>query len=361
MTECLRLAEKGRGFVSPNPMVGAVLVKQGRIVARGFHRRFGGPHAEVECIRSYDGTLRGATLYVNLEPCSHHGKTPPCTDLIINSGIRKVVVGMKDPNPLVAGNGLRRLRRAGVRVISGVLEQEARELNRVFVTHITRRRPFVHVKVAQSLDGKIALERGSPVWITGKEARKLVHQWRAEHDAILVGANTIRVDDPFLTVRLARGRNPAAVILDGDLSISLRARVLKTARQRNVIIIANEKVVRRRIRKMKELTSQGVLVLPLLSKSNHLSLNIILRKLYRLNIGSLLVEGGSNVFTQFLEGDNIDLLSVFLAPAFMGKGVPAIDQMYHSHRYPIWMSNCRASSRSVGKDTLLQFRFDREG
>ncbi|MBM2839678.1 MAG: Riboflavin biosynthesis protein RibD [Bacteroidetes bacterium] len=361
MWECFRLAEKGKGFVSPNPMVGAVLVRNGRIVARGFHRRFGGPHAEVECLRFYDGNPKGATLYVNLEPCSHQGKTPPCADMIIQSGVSNVVIGMRDPNPLVAGRGIRKLRRAGVRVLSGVLEREAKELNRIFVTHITRRRPFVHVKIAQSFNGKIASAQGSQTWMSGIQSRRLVHQWRAEHDAILVGANTIRIDDPLLTVRLVKGRNPAVVIIDGSLSISPESKVLKTTRKRKVVILTWAETARRRNSKMKELTSRGAIVVPLVSRTNRLSLNTILKKLYRLDIGSILVEGGSNVFAQFLEKGNVDLLSIFLVPLFIGKGVPTIDQINGYHQKAVRISPSTVSSHLVGEDILLQFRFDREG
>src|SRR5437660_11091013 len=211
MLECLSLAARGAGHVSPNPLVGCVIVKRGRVIGRGFHRRFGSPHAEVNAIRSAHEPVRGATLYVNLEPCHIYGKTPPCTDLIIESGIAHVVVGMKDPNPRMKGRGIRNLRRAGIRVTMGILERECRRINEFFARFITTGLPFVTLKIAQSLDGKIG---GSKVgWITGRASGKLVHMLRSRHDAVLVGAGTVVKDNPRLTVRHIRGRNPVRIVL----------------------------------------------------------------------------------------------------------------------------------------------------
>lgn len=361
MAMCLRLAEKGRGYVSPNPLVGAVLVKEGQVVARGHHRRYGGPHAEVECLRSYKGDARNATLYVNLEPCSHHGKTPPCTDLIIDSGIRTVVVGTRDPNPLVAGRGIRKLRKAGVRVIEGVLQTEAKSLNRHFITHITKRRPFVHVKIAQTLDGKIALQRGLPSEISCIESRTLVHRWRAEHDAVLVGAGTIRADDPLLTVRLHKGRNPALVVLDGALSLSPKYKAFRDTSHRATIVFVNDRVAKKYGRKVHEFASAGVTLIPMRSQDTLINHNNILRKLYSLGFGSVLVEGGSGVFTQFLRSGTVDMMSVFVSPRVYASGVPAFLEA------PRRLSE-RAQSgvrlelmKQVGRDALLQFGFHWEG
>ena len=225
MQECLRLAERGRGSVSPNPMVGAVLVRKGRVLGRGYHARFGGPHAEVNCLGSVRGSTADSTLYVNLEPCAYYGKTPPCVDAVIAAGVREVFTAMKDPNPRVAGRGIRKLRSAGITVHVGLLGDEAKRLNRAFIRHTTVRRPFVHLKIAQSLDGMIAGPRRDNRWITSSASRALVHRMRSEHDAVLVGAGTIRADNPLLTVRSARGRNPHVVILDGRLNVSPKARI----------------------------------------------------------------------------------------------------------------------------------------
>jgi diaminohydroxyphosphoribosylaminopyrimidine deaminase/5-amino-6-(5-phosphoribosylamino)uracil reductase len=358
MAMCLRLAEKGKGHVSPNPLVGAVLVKDGRVVAHGYHHRFGGPHAEVECLKRYNGGLGNTTLYVNLEPCSHQGKTPPCADLIIESGIRSVVVGMKDPNPLVAGRGIRRLRRAGIRVTTGVLEQEARKLNRVFVTYITKRRPFIHVKIAQTLDGKIALHRRSRIRITGSESRKLVHKWRAEHDAILVGAGTIRADNPRLDVRLAEGRNPAVVVLTRSLSLNPKHRILMMGHRQRVILFVHARSAREKQQKVRELTSTGISVIPIRSRGHYLPLRQIMRELYQLNIGSVLVEGGGEVFTQFTNAGLIDLLSIFVSPMVLGSGVPAFSKQIGSRFGANQRLHGELCVQAIGSDALLQYNFN---
>jgi diaminohydroxyphosphoribosylaminopyrimidine deaminase/5-amino-6-(5-phosphoribosylamino)uracil reductase len=356
MRECLRLAEKGRGFVSPNPLVGAVMVRGGRIVARGFHRQFGGPHAEVECLRAFNGDPRGTTLYVNLEPCAHYGKTPPCTDLIIKSGIRKAVVGMTDPNPLVSGKGIRKLRAAGVRVVTGILEHDATDLNRAFTTYIKKKRPFVHLKIAQTLDGKIAFRNRSPVRITGKEARSLVHRWRAEHDAVLVGAGTIGTDDPQLTVRLVKGRDPAVVVLDGSLSVRPAARIFSRSGSRRVFILTTENGRKRHPNKYREIGLRGAQLFIEGAGVASISINRILRRLYGLGFGSILVEGGRHVFTEFLRAGAVDRFSLLVAPKLLGDdGLSAVsgrglDSFLSAHsRFG------SVKVEKVGEDILLDF------
>jgi diaminohydroxyphosphoribosylaminopyrimidine deaminase / 5-amino-6-(5-phosphoribosylamino)uracil reductase len=322
MRECIRLARNGEGYVSPNPMVGAVLVKNGRIVAKGFHRAFGGPHAEVECLAQHRGSFEGATLYVNLEPCAHFGKTPPCADLLAATPIPRIVLAMTDPNPVVSGQGIARLRAAGKKVEVGVLEQEARALNRHFVTAITQQRPYVHVKIAQSLDGMIASSRGRPRWISGQPARQLVHQWRSVYDAVIVGAGTIRADDPRLTARREGGRNPAAVVVDGNLTVSPDARLFRNFRGRQVFVCTTRRALDRKTRVASRLEKSGVVLVPFRS-SERIPLPNLLRQLYALNLGSLLVEGGSDLFGQFLRSRLVDELTVFIAPIVIGEGVPA--------------------------------------
>lgn len=330
MRECLRLAEFGRPAVSPNPLVGAVLVRNGKVIGRGYHARFGAPHAEVRCLRAARGPLSGSTLYVNLEPCSHHGKTPPCADLIIASGVREVFIAMRDPNPLVAGRGIRRLRSAGVQVHLGVLEKEAKRLNRAFLRYITSRRPFVHLKIAQSLDGMIAGPRGSPRWITSAASRVLVHQLRSDHDAVLVGAGTIHADDPQLNVRLARGRSPHVVVLDGRLRISPNARVFRTAHKRSVFVCTTREAAIRKRRTVESLRAHGVKILEFNMPSGTIRLRPLLRRLYHLNIGSLLVEGGRGVFTQFVRHGLVDEMSIFIAPILMGSGLTTFSEAARS-------------------------------
>lgn len=349
MEECFRLARKGAGRVSPNPLVGAVIVRGGRVVARGYHRAFGGPHAEIECLRRARGDLHAATLYVNLEPCAHHGKTPPCTDAILAAGIRRVVVGMPDPNPLVAGRGVRRLRRAGVRVTTGVLEAEARELNRMFSRHIAARRPYVNVKIAQSLDGYIAPRDGIPRWISDGPSRRLVRQWRSEYDAVLVGAGTILADDPRLTTRLEGRRDPAAVILDGQFRTPERAKVFRA--RRRVILCVSSRVAAKKVRKAVRLERKGVTILQFAGRSGMLSLAAVLHALYREGIGSVLVEGGGEVFAEFLRSGLIDELNVFVAPLLLGEGVPVVSGARRKGR--VWHP-ARAEVRRVGRDMLIQ-------
>ena len=352
MRECLRLAAKGRGNVSPNPMVGAVLVKNGRIVARGYHRRFGGPHAEAECLRSFKGDPRGATMYVNLEPCSHFGMTPPCADLLIRAGIGRVVAAMKDPNPRVAGRGFARLRKNGVRVSVGVLEDEARELNRMYIRSVVTGRPHVHMKVAQSQDGMIAAKGSSRRWISSPASRTLVHRWRAETDAVLVGAGTIRADDPQLTVRHAPGRNPDVIILDGRFAISPGARVLRHRRGRRVFVCVDRAALRLRERKAIQFEKLGVTVLGFRGKGTRLSVDEVLKELYRHNVGSVLVEGGAEVFREFLLSGRIDELSIFTAPTTIGAGLRWLD----AAQLPPFDSD-HVRFRMVGRDMLMQVRY----
>ena len=324
MREALRLAAFGRGYVSPNPLVGAVLVKKGKVVATGYHRTFGGPHAEVECLAAYHGDLLGATLFVTLEPCSFYGKTPPCADLLASTGLRRLVVAMRDPNPLVSGRGVAQLKKAGIQVEVGLLEEEARALNVHFLVGITKRRPYVHVKIAQSLDGMIAGLRRAPRRISGPESRALVHTWRTQYDAVLVGAGTIRADDSRLTVRGVSGRDPDVVILDGRLRTPEDARVLRTASRRRVIICATRNAIRKNRRKVQRLTARGVLLLSSIGHGGRLRIPDLLGELYKHEIGSILVEGGSVVFREFLEAGIVDELSIFVAPQVIGAGVPAI-------------------------------------
>jgi diaminohydroxyphosphoribosylaminopyrimidine deaminase / 5-amino-6-(5-phosphoribosylamino)uracil reductase len=356
MKECLRLARRGAGRVSPNPMVGAVLVRRGRVIARGYHHFYGGPHAEIECLSRASGDLSAASLYVNLEPCVHHGKTPPCVDAIKRSGVGRVVIAMEDPNPLVAGKGIRSLRRSGIEVIVGVLGSEARSLNRMFIRYISVGRPFVHLKVAQSSDGFIAPPRGRRVWLTSVRSRRLVHRWRAEHDAVLVGAGTIIADDPALDVRHVEGRSPLVAILDGRLRTPAGARVFHTGSR--VIIFCAKGTFERSKSKARALVDRGAVIIGLPSKRGRVSLGSVLRFLFKANVGSVLVEGGAQVFSAFAEEGLIDQLSIFAAPQRLGKGLRAFDAPGRlGRRDRRRAGKVAVSSRRVGRDVLLQLRF----
>jgi diaminohydroxyphosphoribosylaminopyrimidine deaminase/5-amino-6-(5-phosphoribosylamino)uracil reductase len=300
-------------------------VKSGKVAGRGFHRRFGGPHAEVNAIRSAHTSVRGATLYVNLEPCHVYGKTPPCTDLIIKSGIAHVVVGMKDPNPLISGRGIRKLRRAGIKVTEGVLAVECRRINEFFAKFVTTRLPFVTLKIAQSLDGKIS---GSNVgWITGRASRTLVHMLRSRYDAVLVGAGTVMEDNPLLTVRHIRGRNPVRIVLDGKFAVSERSAVFRRSAGAGTILISDARYVRRQAEKSSRLRRKGIEILELRGRRNgRIPLRTVLKEVGARGIASLLVEGGASIFGGFLREDLCDKLLVFVAPRIIGKGIAAFSE-----------------------------------
>ncbi len=324
MQICLSRASRGEGEVSPNPMVGAVVVRGNRIIGKGYHHRFGGPHAEVYALRGLTGDLRQATLYVNLEPCNYHGKTPPCTELILRSGIRNVVIGMKDPNPRVSGGGVRALRRAGIHVTTGILEDDCRELNRVFIKRMTTGLPYVTLKVAQTLDGYIADTRGTSRWISGEESRRLVHAMRSVHDAILVGAGTVRKDNPRLTARHGEIRSPLRVVIDGNLTSAPTANVYQHQGRFPTIVFCGARAAKRYAARRIALERRGVAVYPFPADRNgKMDLRIVLRLLSKLGIASILVEGGSEMYSQLLNQHLADRLYWFVAPKMLGGGLPA--------------------------------------
>ena len=313
MRLALQLAKKRKGYTHPNPTVGAVVVKNGKIVGLGYHERAGKPHAEVMAINQAGEKAAGATLYVTLEPCSHYGRTPPCTNLIIEKKIKRVVVATLDPNPQVAGKGVERLKRAGIEVDIGVLEKEAKELNEDFFVYITQKRPFVTLKWAQTIDGKLATLTGDSKWISSYESRKLAHILRREATAVLVGVNTVIKDDPQLTVRhVPTERQPVRIVLDPELRIPLKAKILDTSEADTIVVTGeydNEKIDLLRKRNVKVLSLRD------------LSLKNILRVLYEHEIMHLLVEGGPKTLSVFLAEKLFDKISVFIAPKIMGEGM----------------------------------------
>ena len=308
--EVLRLARKADGWTNPNPMVGAVIVKDGRIIARGFHRRVGFPHAEIEALRAVKGTPGGATLYVNLEPCAHFGRTAPCADAIIASGIRRVVCSARDPSPLVRGHGIAKLRRAGISVSVGVRSTEAHNLNEAFYTFHKKRRPFIALKFAASLDGKLATRSGDSKWITNKEARTFARNLRGQYQAVLVGINTVLRDDPHLGARTRGKRNPTRIILDSELRIPLDSKVLRDA---NVIIATTSRAQRRR---RTALEKRGVPVLSFRGKK--IPLPALLSELRKREVISILVEGGGEIIGSFLDEKMVDKMYAFYAPVLIG-------------------------------------------
>jgi len=284
INETLRLAKKAIGWTNPNPMVGAVIVKNGQIIARGYHKRAGLPHAEIEALRVAKNSVQGATLYVNLEPCNHYGRTPPCTDAIIQAGIKRVVCSMLDPNSKVHGRGIAKLKQAGISVSMGLREKESRVLNEAFFTFHKKKRPFVAIKFAASLDGKIATYAGDSKWITNQKARLFARKLRGEYQAILVGINTVMRDNPHLGVRSPGKRDPLRIILDSNLQIPLNFKVL---RDNNVLIATT---IHASKYKKKLLAKRGVPILTFKSKS--IPMKKLLSSLWRRGIVSILAEGG---------------------------------------------------------------------
>jgi len=313
MRMALGLALRGAGRTSPNPLVGAVLVRGGKIVGTGFHRRAGGDHAEIAALKSAGRSARGATLYINLEPCSHYGRTPPCVPAVINAGVKTVVAAMADPNPQVSGKGLRALRKAGIQVRVGVLEKESRRLNEAFCKYITRGVPFVLLKLAASLDGKIAAASGHSRWITGPQARRAVHEMRNSVDAVLVGVGTIVADNPQLTCRMPGGRNPIRIVLDTGLRIPLSARVLHE--RGRTIVVGGPRASVKKIRAIEKLGAE-VWRLPL--RDGAVPCASVLKEMGKHEIVSVMIEGGAVTAGRALREKVVDKACFFYAPKIVG-------------------------------------------
>ena len=332
MALALQLAEKGAGWTSPNPMVGAVLVKDGEIIGRGYHAKCGGLHAERAALAACTGDPAGATLYVTLEPCCHHGRQPPCTEAILQAKIARVVVGSGDPNPLVAGKGLDLLRAHGVQVTEGVLDRECRALNHVFFHFIQTGRPYVVLKYAMTLDGKLAAYTGASQWITGEQARRHVHTQRSRYRAILVGVGTVLADDPQLTCRLEGGRDPLRVVCDTNLRTPLTANVVRTARQTPTCLatcVSQES-------RLAPYREAGCQVLSLPQSNGQVSLPALMKARGSQGVDSVLAEGGSALHWSLVRDGLVNRVQAYLAPKILGgqgakspvggQGVPHPDQ-----------------------------------
>ncbi len=322
MRLALDLAEKARGRTSPNPMVGSVIVKDGEIIGQGYHLKAGTPHAEINALQEAGDKAEGATLYVTLEPCSHYGRTPPCSEAVIRSGVSEVFVAMQDPNPLVAGRGIKQMVNAGIKVHVGLLEEEARRLNEIFVKYITTRMPFVLLKTAMTMDGKIATAVGHARWVTGSDAREKVHRLRNWYDAILVGVNTVLADNPALTCRLPEGgRDPVRIILDSQARTPVESKVVTQESGAPTYIVVTDKAPLDRIKLLS--SGRAKIVRTSLDLHGRVDLRELLEKLGEMEITSLLVEGGAQVAASFLEYELVDKILTFIAPKIVGgAGAP---------------------------------------
>ena len=300
LKRCFELAAKGTGTVTPNPLVGAVMVKNGKVIGEGYHKKYGEAHAEVEAFNNSTEDVKGATLYCNLEPCCHTKKqTPPCVPLIISKKISRVVISNLDPNPEVSGEGIKQLRDAEIEVINDQLKNEGEELNKFYFNYVKTKIPYITLKVAQSTDGKITKSKNEQTWLTGEESNQFVHQQRAAYDAVLVGANTVKVDNPQLNVRNVEGRNPKRIILDGKLSIDLNAAVLSAEDIENTWILTSKNSDKEKINKIIE---KGARVIQFQSDDDdQIELKDVLVKLSEKKITSLFVEGGADIFSQFMD------------------------------------------------------------
>ncbi len=354
MAQALRLAERGLYTTSPNPRVGCVLVKENSVVGEGWHERAGEPHAEVHALRAAGTLARGTTAYVTLEPCSHHGRTPPCAEALIAAGVSRVVAAMQDPNPLVAGQGLQKLRAAGIEVECGLMEAAARELNIGFVSRMTSGTPWVRSKIAASLDGRTALANGTSKWITGSAARRDVQHWRARSCAVLTGIGTVLADDPQLNVReIDSARQPLRVVLDSELRISLKARILQGAQ--TLIYTASSDVAKQNV-----LKSRGADVVTLAGADGKVDLPAVLSDLGKRGINEVLVESGRTLNGVLLKAGLVDELVLYLAPQLLGDAARGLADLGELTQLQQRVGLQWIDVRQVGDDLRIVARISKE-
>lgn len=355
----LELASKGMGHVSPNPMVGALIVKDNNVIGSGYHMKYGEGHAEVNAFKNAEEfDVSGATMYVTLEPCSHYGKTPPCAKKIIEKKIKRVVIGTLDPNPLVAGKGVYMLKEAGIEVECGVLEDECLKLNEVFMKYVVTKRPFVLMKSAMSLDGKIATKTGESKWISGEESRKNVHILRKQYSAIMVGVNTVIKDNPSLTCRIEENINPIRIIVDSKLRTPFDSNIVKTANDVKTIIACTSSAS---FEDRKKFENMGVQILVCAEDSEkRVCLNDLIERLGQLNIDSVLLEGGATLNFSALKSNIVDKIQIYIAPKIIGgnnaKGPVAgdgIDKLSKAFK----LTNLQY--KKMGQDILIEGYMDK--
>lgn len=353
MKTALELAAKGCGYTAPNPMVGAVIVKNDRIIGQGYHERYGDLHAERNALASCTESPAGATIYVTLEPCCHYGKQPPCTDAIIKSGISRVVIGSGDPNPAVAGKGIQILRQHGIEVVEHVLEDECQQLNEVFFHYIQTKQPFVVMKYAMTMDGKIAAYTGASKWVTGEQARQHVHQQRHKYTAIMVGVNTVLTDDPLLTCRIEHGKNPVRIVCDSHLRTPITSQIVQTASRIPTIIATLYTDDERK--KPYEDKGCHVLTVPK-SKDGHVNLSALMDILGRQHkIDSILLEGGATLNWAAMESGIVKKVQAYIAPKLFGGAeskTPVSGQGFASPAEAVLLSNSKITQ--LGEDFLIE-------
>lgn len=351
MARAISLARNGLGRTSPNPLVGAVIVRDGRIVAEGWHRKAGTPHAEIHALNMAGELARGATVYVSLEPCAHYGRTGPCARALVEAGVSRVVVAMTDPNPKVAGKGIAILQEAGIEVTTGVLEQEARQLNEVFLKWMTTGLPFVALKTAMTLDGKIATAAGQSQWITNEASRYETHRLRDIYDGILVGINTALADNPSLTTRLKeyQGRNPVRIVVDSRARLPLTAKLVTDGAARTIVAVTEQAPAER----VEALRSAGVEII-VAGSSNHVDMQSLMEQLGAMKISSVLVEGGGSVNFSLLQAGLVDRVYAFIAPKLVGGRdalTPVEGEGFQELDRAVELENIQL--RQLGSDVLL--------
>ncbi len=356
MARAIALARRGEGRVEPNPLVGCVIVRKRRVIAEGYHRRYGGPHAEIESLRACPTAVRGATVYVSLEPCSHYGKTPPCSDALIEARVARVAVAVRDPNPTVRGRGIRALRSAGIVVETGLLQQEATALLAPYATLVRLRRPYTIAKWAQSLDGKLATHTGDSRWISCETSRRQVHRLRARVDAILVGSGTVLADDPKLTARgVPIRRRALRVVVDSRLRIPMSCQLVVTAESNATLVLTTSK--RAKTRKAQRLRRDGVEVVACGSRNGRLALDDCLKTLAKRDVTNLLVEGGPTILTSLFQAGLVDEALVFIAPIFIGgKRVPGVVRQSDAAEITTAITPQSVQIRRSGNDILYRMR-----
>ena len=355
MQRAISLAEQGRGWTSPNPLVGCVIVKNGKIVAEGYHEKIGGWHAERNAILNSDTDLSGATAYVTLEPCCHHGRTPPCSNLLIERGIKKVFIGSRDPNPLVSGKGAKQLRAAGIEVVEDFMREECDKLNPIFFHYIQTKRPYVLLKYAMTADGKIATSTGESKWITGETARTKVQQTRHQYSAIMVGVETVLADNPMLNARMPNAKQPVRVVCDSQLRTPLDCQLVQTAKEYRTVIAT----VCEDLQKIEQYRPLGVEVMVCKARNKRVNLDDLLQKLGEMQIDSLLIEGGSSLNFSALESGVVNRVHCYIAPKLVGGkqaktpiGGEGIDDLSQAVKLKL------VSMEMVGEDILIDYEVE---